>query len=489
MPRSARVQRSGPPGHVGRAPANGERGRVMPATIVDLNNGIAYSARQKAFIFTNERNPLMYGGVSSGKTYALCRRALRYATKFPGNRGLLARFHLGESRDTLLETWKKVVPDHLYRMRRDEWGWVITILADHGGPPSQIFVRSLRDVDRFGSMELGFFGISQANDQGITRRLWDMLDSRLRWKLPPGYGHKVQEIGGGIAWVPDYTGFAEANSGTRWIIDLWGPKRIHATSGYLAVEVSIYDNPFNTPEYVQAMEAKAEWWKKWFLFPCWEELAELAGTPVFQGHFDMNLHVSRDRVEPESGWPIVRGWDVPGPVGTVWFQIDRENRCRVLYEQLANMGESLQDVKLSVLTVSRTLFPDFSFLDISDPTGITTKSPTDEKTCADILRPEINLMVGEVTLAGRLEAGRNWLDRLVHTKPAVEIDPGCRILYGGLMLGYCWKHVAGRDLPEPQKNSYSHIVDAFLTALARVSSVTPRKMLTTIGPRDFGPPA
>ena len=43
--------------------------------------------------------------------------------------------------------------------------------------------------------------------------------------------------------------------------------------------------------------------------------------------------------------------------------------------------------------------------------------------------------------------------------------------------------------PEPAENSYSHVVDAWLAALARVSHVPVRHMMTgRIGPRDFGPP-
>lgn len=462
--------------------SGGPRARGAGVRTVDFCNGRTMTAKQQEFVFSRARYPLMYGGVRSGKTTALCWRALRYALKFPGNRGLLARHTLVESKDTLLVDWERAVPRELYTIVRDEGGWEIKIRTS--GAPSVILVRPLDRRDRYASWEGGFFGICQADEQFITRDLWDWLTSRLTWKLPDGT-------------TPEYTGFAEANSGAKWIIDLWGPSRTHRMPGYEAVEVSIYDNMRNLPQdTLRDLEQKPAFWKQWYMAACWEPLAAaMVGTPVFQGHFDSALHVPKDsagnpdQVIPEPGWPIVRGWDVPGPIATVWFQIDRDNRCRVLYEQLADMGEGLRDVKQAVLHISNTLFPGFTFLDVSDPAAIETKSPTDEKTCADVLRPEINLMAGERTLAGRLEAGRSWMDRLVRGRPALAIDWRCRQLVNGLAAGYVWKQVAGRDLPEPSKNSYSHLVDAFLAALARVSQVPVRQMISgRIGPRDFGPP-
>jgi hypothetical protein len=404
----------------------------------------------------------------------------------------------------MLDTWADVVEPRLYRIKPmgGGGGWDIAVMSRAPRHPSVIHVRPLGNLDRIKGLELVWFGVSQLDDRGITRALWDWLTSRLSHTLPAGFGTRVERPSGAVAWEPDYTGFGEANSGTKWIIDLWGPMRTHRQEGYKAIEVSLYDNAGNLPaDTVRDLEQKPEYWKKWFVFPCWEPLSELEGTPVFQGHFDFRLHVAGHRVTPEPGWPIIRGWDAPGPVGTVWFQIDRDGRCRVLYEQLADIGASLVDIKRSALLISEQLFPGFEFLDISDPPAVNTKSPTDQKTVADILRPEIALLPGEPTLAGRLEAGRQWLDRAVPARrldnprggpkellPAVVIDPGCRLLHGGLANSYVWKQVAGRDLPEPRKNEVSHIVDAWLHALARVSHIGPRSQANLMGPRNFGPP-
>jgi hypothetical protein len=250
----------------------------------------------------------------------------------------------------------------------------------------------------------------------------------------------------------------------------------------------MYDNADNLPkDYIESMERKPEWWKRWFVYPCWEPLAELAGEPVFEGHFDYDLHVSDETLQPWTGWPITRGWDVPGPIATVWFQVSQNGKhCRVLYEQQAEAGASIADVKQAVLSNSATLFPKFSYSDYGDPAAF-TMSPTDQKTCADILRPEVILQPGEKTITARLEAGRMWMDKLADGQPALQIDPRCRLLIGALAGGFAWKQVAGQLLPEPQKNSYSHITDAWLHALARVTGLTPMKRRELMGPVNFGP--
>lgn len=442
----------------------------MTILVDGQNADLRWNQKQKRFINSRAKYPLIMGGVGSGKTLALCRRALRLSVAFPGNRGLLARYTLGEANDTLLVSWRRAIPEGLYKIDRDNWGWVITIHA-HEGVPSTILVRALDERQKYESLELGWYGLSQANEATIGRHLWDTLDSRLRWVLPTGS-------------VPTYSGFAEANSGSQWIIDLWGPQRTHSMPGYEATEVSMYDNEQNLPpDYIKSMSEKPAWWQKWFVYPCWEPLAELDGEPVFDGYFRQELHVSTQPVEPEHGWPICRGYDLPGPMSVVWFQVTRKGQLRILYELVGRPSDAILDMKMRVLEASNTLFPGFSFLDICDPAAF-TKAPTDRKSPADLLRPEIILSKGETTLTARLQSLQTWFSKLVDGKAGMQIDPRCRFLINAFQGGYCWRVVAGRVLPEPRKDDYSHIVDALGHALARVSGqFDPRMRAEMRGPR------
>ena len=49
----------------------------MTITIDGQQADLQYTPKQKAFINSRARYPLIMGGVGSGKTIALCRRALR----------------------------------------------------------------------------------------------------------------------------------------------------------------------------------------------------------------------------------------------------------------------------------------------------------------------------------------------------------------------------------------------------------------------------
>ena len=58
---------------------------------------------------------------------------------------------------------------HCSTMRADPSGWVTTVATDRAYL-STILVRAL-DEEQKTSLELGWFGISQANEQWITRDL------------------------------------------------------------------------------------------------------------------------------------------------------------------------------------------------------------------------------------------------------------------------------------------------------------------------------
>ena len=161
----------------------------------------------------------------------------------------------------------------------------------------------------------------------------------------------------------------------------------------------------------------------------------------------------------------------------------RKGKILVLYEHLADIADSIETTKHRVLEVSAILFPKASFLDLGDPAAF-TKAPTDQRAPADLLRPEILLQRGETTLSTRLAAVQTGLKTLVDGKAALQLDPRCRILINGFTGGYAWKMIAGRVLPEPQKNSYSHLMDSFSHALARVSGqFDPKTRREMAGPR------
>lgn len=211
-----------------------------------------------------------------------------------------------------------------------------------------------------------------------------------------------------------------------------------------------------------------------------------ARVPVFKGFFSPERHVSPDRVVPEAGIPIVRGWRIQEPIAVVWFQIDREKRCRVLFEHPPDAALGLRATKARVLAVSNQLYPDFTVYDYGeeDPEECEGRVPAWQ-----ILQPEIALVTRSASLAENLEVARDWLSRLVHTIPAVQIDPRCPHLITALAGGYAFRRVHGQIAGEVERNAHAAIVDAWLGALSNpVATMTPAQRARLAGLRDFGPP-
>ena len=100
---------------------------------------------------------------------------------------------------------------------------------------------------------------------------------------------------------------------------------------------------------------------------------------------------------------------------------------------------------------------------IGDPAG-SQRAQTDERSVFDILKQEGFRVIPAKTnsIVARISAVDKLLTRSVDGKPALLIDPRCKDLINALRGGYRYKINNKGDTDEkPEKNSYSHIADAF----------------------------
>jgi len=100
---------------------------------------------------------------------------------------------------------------------------------------------------------------------------------------------------------------------------------------------------------------------------------------------------------------------------------------------------------------------------IGDPAG-SQRAQTDERSVFDILKQEGFRVIPAKTnsIVARISAVDKLLTRSVDGKPALLIDPSCRELINALRGGYRYKIKSNGETDEkPEKNSYSHIADAF----------------------------
>jgi hypothetical protein len=183
------------------------------------------------------------------------------------------------------------------------------------------------------------------------------------------------------------------------------------------------------------------------------------GKPVYPEYND-NFHCSP--CKPIRDRPIYRGWDFGLTPSCVFTQTTVDGRWLILAEKNAtSMGADKfgDEIKL----FSNETFPQFKFEDYGDPAGA-TPSQTDEKSCFQILQAKgIDIQSGEQTPTIRIESVSSRLRQLIDGKPALQLDPACKMLRKGFQGGYQFRRMQTskeRYADKPDKNQYSHPHDA-----------------------------
>ena len=141
----------------------------------------------------------------------------------------------------------------------------------------------------------------------------------------------------------------------------------------------------------------------------------------------------------------------------------------------------------AVVEVSNREFSGFTFMEVGDPSGKTRKD-TDESSCQMILRGKRRHVRSAPTnnIIPRLEAVKRLLSRSSKGKPKVLIDPRCRRLIDGFSGGYRYveRGSTGSFADTPEKNSYSHVHDAFQYLCLDVFGYAERDMVAMMAPLE-----
>jgi hypothetical protein len=223
------------------------------------------------------------------------------------------------------------------------------------------------------------------------------------------------------------------------------------------------------------------------------DFTTFSGKPVYP-EFRDHIHVARQPLPYAPNRTIIRGWDIPGPLACVWLQLypidgaspapvgvvkpGSQFRLHILAELYAELPVS--EFARQVKSLSTTMFPQAtSFLDWSDPQAWAASGANDKRTCAQIIREETGILLnpGPVDLVSRTEPVRQWLGRLVPTANPSEppgallLDPSCSMLRAAFKGGYRYEEIqaSGRFKEVPEKNEYSHVMNALEYAVARLS--------------------
>ena len=148
-----------------------------------------------------ETNILYGGAVGGGKSVWLCNESIQLCLDYPGNIGYLARHELASFKRTTLLTLEEFLPASIVK-RHNKSDQEITLVNG-----SKILYGGLGDdqnaIERLKSMNLGFFGIDQAEE--TTESHFFMLSSRLRLG--------IRDI--------RYKALLTANPEPGWVRDRW----------------------------------------------------------------------------------------------------------------------------------------------------------------------------------------------------------------------------------------------------------------------------
>lgn len=188
-----------------------------------------------------------------------------------------------------------------------------------------------------------------------------------------------------------------------------------------------------------------------------------SGSAVFKESFKSAFHVV-DNVEPVVGHPLIIGQDFGRDPCSVICQLDHRGRLLVMKEIIA------EDIGLE-LHIERALRPalqEARFLGrpiaiVGDPAG-RQRSSIYEETTFDVLKRSGFMAFPAPTndLDPRLRAIEAFLLAQRDGGPAILIDKEhCPTIVRGLGGGYRYaKTRSGQRKPTPDKNNYSHIIDA-----------------------------
>ena len=189
-----------------------------------------------------------------------------------------------------------------------------------------------------------------------------------------------------------------------------------------------------------------------------------SGTAVYRESFKRGWHVVDD-VEPVSGYPLLMGLDFGRDPCAVICQPDHRGRLLVLEEIIASdigLEQQLQRVIRPILLTGRYLGR--SIVIVGDPAG-SQRSTLYEITSFDLIKQNGFMSYPAPTndIDKRIRAVDSFLLGARETGPALLIDRArCPTLIRALSGGYRYgKQRSGQRKPVPDKNDFSHVMDAF----------------------------
>ena len=248
---------------------------------IQIENNYVPTATQEVAHRAVQRYKLFGGAMGGGKTRWLCEEVKDLVLRYPGNRVIMARYHLSDFKNSTLKTLLECLPQELVRNHNQADH---TIYVKNGSEIIYMGMAEEQNISKIKSMEIGAFALDEASE--IPKEQFLLLQSRLRRRLPSGV-------------FPPYYGLLATNPDDCWLKDdfvLGG-----GGTDYIFIPSLPRDNPYLPEDYEDMLrKSYPEDWVKIFLEGSWEDL--VAGDTVLSAS-DIRMAVNRELVVVDK--PIV----------------------------------------------------------------------------------------------------------------------------------------------------------------------------------------
>jgi hypothetical protein len=193
----------------------------------------------------------------------------------------------------------------------------------------------------------------------------------------------------------------------------------------------------------------------------------VSGKPVFLSFRD-NVHVAPHVLEPMKGVDVLIGLDFGLQPACVIGQLTPTGQLRILDELVSDGMGIRQFCQNQLLPLLRQKYFGMNVMGFGDPSG-TSRAPTDESTCFDILHGSdvgLSNVVDAPTNAilPRVGAVEFFLNKMYAGEPGFVLSPNCHFIRKAMNGAYHYdkdpKGSGDEYKPMPVKNFASHVSDA-----------------------------
>jgi hypothetical protein len=209
--------------------------------------------------------------------------------------------------------------------------------------------------------------------------------------------------------------------------------------------------------------------------------ATMSGKPIYQDLWSEQIHLSKHKLYPLEGYPVIVGLDFGLTPAAIFTQFV-DGQLRIIDEVIAKRMGLEQFLTLDLLPLIGQKYFHNEVAFVGDPSGV-SGADTDERSCFDVLvkfgLPAVPAHSN--ALEPRLGSVRHFLTKLAPGgKPGLLVSPHCRDIAEGFNGGYQFARIQvsgeSRFREKPDKNRYSHPHDALQYACMRWTILLKRSM-------------